>query len=249
MGLIKYSGLLTGIWGKLNGSVFTRNKSGDIIKNKTTPRNPQSSDQCDNRSSLSYLSRKWRLLDEDQRRDWNALALTITNYNYFGDAYNPSGFNLFCRLNQNLFLIGQPYIYDCPSTPAITPLHDVGGRDYILPLTVLKIYFPLQTTEAGVTHLIYASAAESQGIYYSKHKYKVIGLISGGTVNEYDCLSDYLSKYSSPTVNTKIFFKLRAIDNATGFDIEDGSWSDRFLTTLVLLGIGFASIGITLQIG
>jgi hypothetical protein len=249
MGLIKFSGLVTGVWGKLNGSVFTRNKSGAIIKNKTTPRNPQTAGQTDNRSSMSYLSRKWRLLDEDQRRDWNALALTITNYNYFGDSYSPSGFNIFCRLNQNLFLIGQPYIYDCPAEPALTPLHDVGGRDYILPLTELMIYFPLQTTEAGVTHLIYATPAESQGIYYSKHKYKLIGVIPENTVNEYDSLTDYLSQFPTPPANTKVFFKLRAVDNATGFDVWDGTWSDRFLTILVLLGIGLAQIGITNQIG
>ena len=116
MGLIQYSGLLNGIHGKINGSVFCRNRTGSIIKTKATPINQKSQSQTANRASLLFLSKYWALLTEQQRTDWNVFALTVTNTNYFGQTYNPSGFNTFCRLNQNLYIIGGKTIYSAPLT-------------------------------------------------------------------------------------------------------------------------------------
>ena len=243
MGLIKFSGLVTGIIGKLNGSVFTKNKAGAIIKNKQTPINQQSGLQQNNRSSINFLSKKWRELSDSQRIEWNALARRIILNNYWGDSYNPSGFNVFCRLNQNLFLIDKPYIFDAPEQVTVPVLQNVTCNPIIQGIASMILTFNEQQSDLNVIHLIYASPGISQGIYYNKVNYKIIGFIPVLQNNYYEAYADYISKYPAPKAGRKIFFKLRGIDINTGFDAI-GSHFNRIVTK-IWTGIGFYSIGHT----
>jgi len=246
MGLIKYSGLLTGIWGKLNGSVFTRNRSGSIIKNKSTPHNPQSGGQTRNRASMTFLSRKWRELTFTQRNNWNDLSELIVLHNYWGDSYSPSGFNLFCRLNQNLFLISEPYIWDAPLQVDVPVLSDVFCNPVQVGVANMMFRFQDQVTDSDIIHIIYASPGISAGKYYNKSNFKIIGSIPAGTANQFQAYSLFTNAYSIPRLNQKIFFKLRAISKTTGFDSISSHFNN--LCQSPSIGIGYDTIGSTLKV-
>jgi len=246
MALIKCSALLTGLWGKLNGSVFTRNRSGAIIKNKTTPHNPQSPRQSQNRASVSFLSRKWRLLTFSQRNEWNELSELIVLHNYWGDSYSPSGFNLFCRLNQNLFLISEPYIWDAPLQVDVPVLHDVFCNPIQVGVRNMMLRFQDQTTDSDIIHIIYASPGISAGKYYNKSNFKIIGIIDSGVSNQFQAYSLFTDAYSTPKLNQKIFFKLRGISKTTGFDSISSHFNN--LVQPLSIGIGYDTIGSSLKV-
>jgi len=241
MGLIKYSGLLTGIWGKLNGSVFTKNRAGAIIKNKQTPINQQSGSQSHHRASISFLSRKWKMLSEAERKSWNDLAATITLHNYWGDSYKASGFNLFCRLNQNLHLINEDYIFTAPQPVDVPTLQNVISGDLIEHEPFMYMSFIGQTSAANVIHIVYASPGISQGKYYNKMNFKIIGLIPNSTINSYNVYNGFLALFSAPRAGQKIFFKLRAIELNTGLDALGSVFSK--IVIPFGSGIGYWQIG------
>jgi len=218
MGLIQYSGLLNGIHGKINGSVFCRNRTGNIIKTKATPINQKSQSQTANRASLLFLSKYWALLTEQQRTDWNVFALTVTNTNYFGQTYNPSGFNTFCRLNQNLYIIGGKTIYSNPLTKNVIALVDPVVSDIAVDNGTYIINFPLQSTSDDTTHAIYASPDVSAGVSYNKKNFKIIGYIPANTANSFNVYAAYVAVFGQPLAGRKIFTKIRAVSKINGFD-------------------------------
>jgi len=248
MGSIKFSGLVTGIWGKLNGSVFVRNRSCAVIKNKQTPHNPQRLYQGFNRSNFNYLSRHWKDLTQAQRDDWNSLSLTVSIYNHWGDKYNPSGFNLFCRLNHNLFLCNRPLIDDAPVSSSVVPLSSFSVAEIIEGWENMFIQFAGQTTDPDTIHIVYASPCVSQGISYNKANFKVVSLIPAGTDSAYDVWDGYINIFPIPRATRKIFFKLRAINKNTGFDSIIGIASTIVVASAEHPGIGDMSIGFDFEI-
>jgi len=243
MGLIKYSGLVTGIWGKVNGSVFTKNRTGTIIKNKQTPINQRSTLQTPNRNTINQISKRWAILTDGQRIEWNSLALTITLKNYWGDSYHPSGFNTFCRLNQNLFLCECPQIDDAPLSKdviALSPV-DVGIIEESFP--TINFNFSHRISNINTIHLIYSSAGNSQGIFYNKKNMKIIAMIPPLTDSTFNAYSGFILKYPIFKTGQKIFFKLRAVNKLTGFDSLVGTWSRIVGAVIPLSGIGYWTIG------
>ena len=60
MAKIKLSAIVSEMRGKLNGSVFSKNRGGAYIRTKVTPVNPQSLAQGLVRATLTNLSQAWR---------------------------------------------------------------------------------------------------------------------------------------------------------------------------------------------
>jgi hypothetical protein len=119
MAQIKWSALVASASGKLNGSVFSRNRAGQYIRTKVTPSNPQTPAQQFARANLTAATTAWRSLTQDQRDVWNAYAEQVTAKNIFGDSVILTGAQLFVRINANLLYIGQPIVPDVPDkTPA-----------------------------------------------------------------------------------------------------------------------------------
>ena len=221
MASIKYSGLLDGIWGKLNGSVFSGNRSGAVIKNKTTPTNPATGLQVQRRSNFAANACLWRTLTDGQRTDWNNLALTVWFVNHWGTSYNPSGYNLFMLCNANLLLIGRAMMRDAAINKVVTPLTGVT----VLPISTqagnIIISFTGQSTAFNHIHVISASQPLSQGVSYNKARFKVIALIPENIPNDFDCWINYVAMYGAPKAGTKIFLKMKVVNWLNGFANDD----------------------------
>lgn len=92
--------------GKLNGTVFSRNRGGAYARVKVTPNNPQTPAQLLRRSNLAFLSQEWNQLTEEQRLEWIGQTENYQKTDIFGDLRTPSGKNLFVRLNLTLLNAG-----------------------------------------------------------------------------------------------------------------------------------------------
>lgn len=71
MALIKLSGLIGDIQGKVGGSVFQKGQSGHILKNSPRPINRNSELQNKIRTITYNLQNRWRNLTEAQRTEWS----------------------------------------------------------------------------------------------------------------------------------------------------------------------------------
>lgn len=122
MAKIKYSALVSEMSGKLNGSVMAKNRSGNYVRTKITPVNPQTVFQTAVRNRLAGNSALWRGLTEDQRLAWNGAVNDWTSTNIFGDTVKPSGQNLYIKVNNNLLNVGSPRVSLPPNKVGATPV-------------------------------------------------------------------------------------------------------------------------------
>ena len=116
---VKFSALVSEMRGKLNGSVASKNRSCSYFRNKVTPVNPNTARQLAQRSILTTQAQAWRGLTDAQRTSWNSSVATFAKTNIFGDLRNPSGFNLFCRLNANLATVSASTISTPPTSASV----------------------------------------------------------------------------------------------------------------------------------
>lgn len=129
MATLKLSALLTGLAGKIGGTVFQRSKVGFVAKN--TPAHTL----IDSASAVgklklvmggkgqvifSLIATLWRALTQGQRATWIAGAVNFPAKNKFGDVYTPSGFQCFMNLNGNLAQNGLATLTNCPVPEAVT---------------------------------------------------------------------------------------------------------------------------------
>lgn len=125
MALIKLTAIVDNISGKLNGTVFSKNKGGHYMRSKSKPANPKTSFQNAVRARFGAIAMLWGSLTQAQRNAWNAMASEFPYTNRLGDTKTLSGFALHQKLNTNLAIIGQSFVSNPPepiSPPAIVSL-------------------------------------------------------------------------------------------------------------------------------
>src|SRR5690606_4703877 len=110
----KFGALVVAGSGQINGFVASRNRAGAYFRTKVTPVNPQTASQNAVRQRLTGNAQAWRGLSEAQRASWNAAVSGFARTDIFGDLKNPSGFNLFVRINNNLEAAGQSPLTAAP---------------------------------------------------------------------------------------------------------------------------------------
>jgi len=123
MATLKFSALMTGIAGKIGGTVFQRSKVGYVAKNTPAHTLLDSASAAGKLKVVfggkgqvifALIASLWRTLTQPQRATWQAGAVNFPAKNKFGDVYTPSGFQCFMNLNGNLAQNGLPTLTNCP---------------------------------------------------------------------------------------------------------------------------------------
>jgi hypothetical protein len=206
MAKVKFGMFMTDARGKVGGQVFSKNRSGAIVRTKVTPTNAQSVRQSFIRNLLSSISQKWSTLTKTARASFNEAVEDYARTDVFGDIRNPTGKNLFTRLNLNLANSNQPQIILAPSKVEVPILNAtavelaVGAMDVIGAQNV-----------SGGTVVISATAPQTQGTNFYKGKFRQIGLTSGVLFGAYDPYNDYVAKFGVPAVTANIGFEFKII--------------------------------------
>lgn len=100
MASIKLGGLIIEIRGSIAGNTFARNRSGNYVRAKTTPINPNTARQQGVRGAMAFLTARWSTdLTALQRTAWNLYGASVTMLNRLGENINLSGFNHYLRSN------------------------------------------------------------------------------------------------------------------------------------------------------
>ena len=212
MAKIKFGAMMVDASGKLGGQVFAKNRGGAYIRTKTTPLNPQTSAQTAVRGVFASISSAWSGLTDDERNSFNNLVSNYARTDVFGDLRNPSGKQLYQRLNNNLAISGQPLLAVC-GLPSEVPFADVSAVDIDVAAETAIARQNGDTTGSKV--VVWATPSLSSGTNFVKNKLRQLVVVNGSNAGNIDFWNAYTAKYGNPQVGANIFVGIRVI-NANG---------------------------------
>jgi hypothetical protein len=214
MAKVKFSALVSEMRNKLNGSVFSKNRAGNYLRNKVTPVNPQTSFQTAVRSRFGTLSAGFRDLTASQVAAWNSASANFPVIDIFGDTKFLSGIQLYVRLNSNLEQAGQVSIAN-PPAPALAPTPGLVSVESDVSDGTITATFTEATVVAGQTLMIWATPPVSNGKSYVKNLFRSLGTFTI-TTNEADITAAYVARFGTLAVGQKTFYRAVYINNTSG---------------------------------
>jgi len=211
----KFGSIVVDGRGKLGGHVYSKNRSGAYVRTKVTPVNPQTTSQLGARSRFTALSQGWRGLTQTVRDAWNSAVSDFQTTDIFGDLKNPTGFNLYQRLNNNLVNVGESIL-------AIPPLPSAVQAVVLSAITVdaaggtsTAIFAP--AIDANTKIKVFATAPQSAGKSFVKSEYRQIDVLDNGDTSPADMLPAYIAKFGTGFVpGQKVFVKFIPVNINTG---------------------------------
>jgi hypothetical protein len=210
MAKIKFGMMMTDASGKLGGQVFSKNRGGSYVRTKGIPTNPQNVAQMYIRGIFASLSSQWSALTEAQRTSFNNFVTDYGKTDVFGDVRNPSGKNLFQRLNQNLSLTAQTLVTTCVA-PSEVPFANISNAVIEIGNATAEINTTGNTT--GSKFLVFATPSLTQGTTFIKNKLRSIGYFDGGNGSVIDVQTAYVAKFGNPSVSANIYFGVKVINS------------------------------------
>jgi hypothetical protein len=198
--------------GKINGWVASRNRGGAYFRTKVTPLNPSTSAQQNARGILGSLSTQWSQLTEEQRLSFNNAVASFATTDIFGDIRNPSGINLFVKLNTNLINTSQAQITSAPAkeefvfSPIASVVLDVSSQSSVITLG--------NVDNDGNKVLVFATPTLSNGTTFVKNRLRLVGtVIVASTTIDFE--AGYQDKYGAFALGANIVAGFRIV-SATG---------------------------------
>lgn len=216
MGKIKYSALVQEMRNKLNGSVASKNRYGNYFRNKTTPVNPQSSFQQNQRARLSSVSQAWGGLTDAQRQSFATLAQNHPFRDIFGDTMTYDGKAMFSKVNLNLLTAGQAMILSALPFVEVPFVAVDSVASTVATGTVISL--SVQTAPVGFTVIVEATPPLPATINFVKNRYRSLGAQTVVT-GDIDLQSDYATRFGAPTsadVGKRIHVRVFLVSNTTG---------------------------------
>lgn len=205
---LKFGAIIVDGSGKIGGHVVSKNRGGKYLRTKVTPTNPSTVAQQNARALLSSLSTAWADLTEAQRLSFNNAVANFSTTDIFGDIKNPSGFNLYVKLNANLSIVGLPAISTAPEKGEI-PYSQIVSVEGSIVGNSLEVTFAGAEFD-GTEMFISATPSLSQGKTNVNSEFRGLGhsIVAGGTVGFYDL---YIAKFGVPIVGGNISVKLEPV--------------------------------------
>lgn len=211
----KFGAIVVDGRGKIGGHVASKNRAGAYFRTKVTPVNPQSSAQLNARNRFTNFSQGWSGLTDEQRAAWNAAVVHFARTDIFGDLKNPTGFNLYQRLNNNLAVIEEAPLTAPPLPVAVQPVVATDLTAVASPASLSLGFDPAITTDSKVK--VFATAPQTPGRSYVKSAYRLIGVLGSNDTSPKNITAMYTSKFGTlGEAGQKIFVKIEVVAQATG---------------------------------
>jgi len=215
MARVLFSGIAgVDLRGKLNGSVFSKNKGGAYVRTKVTPVNPQTTSQQNARNRLGTQSQAWRGLTEVQRQSWIDAAPNFPYNDIYGNSKQLSGFQLYVKLNTNLALIGEAAITTAPAPVAIPALAltsvtaDDSANTVIIAGTT--------PVPADFAMVVMATPNVSPGKTFVKNLFRFTSAEPAAATSPFDVSAEWTALFGDPVVGEKVFVKCFYVSTLTG---------------------------------
>ena len=211
----KFGAIIVDGRGKIGGHVASKNRAGSYLRTKVTPTNPNTAAQISVRGLFTSFSQGWRGLTQAQRDAWNAAVTDYSRTDIFGDIRNPSGHNLYQRLNNVLATVGVAAM-DTPPLPSAVSSVIIGTVTATVGSASLSIAFA-PTVPADTAVIVYATAPMSAGKSFVKSEYRITHVLDAAATSPDNALADYVAKFGSlGSIGQKICFQYVPVNKVTG---------------------------------
>lgn len=215
MATISFGGGVSEIRGSVNGTTFSRNANGAIMRNRTTPINGRTAKQVAVRGALASIASGWRSLTDVQRQSWIDGAPNYPYTNRLGQPSQYTGQQLYMKLNQSLAQIGAGPLVTCPLP--------VGLDNSTLTTVVFDDTPAFEFTWAGSLGAtnslqVFCSGPVSTGVMrINSTSLKLVGTYDAAdAATGVDITSDYVALFGNPTAGTKVFVRIEIVSGITG---------------------------------
>lgn len=215
MAKIKFGAIVTDMRGKVGSQVFSKNKSGAYVRSQKVNVVSSTADQVTVRNRLVSFSQGWRSLNQSDRDAWNNAVDSFRHTNVFGNVINPSGFDLYVKLNFNLDQVGIAPL-TLPPLPGL--VQNVSSLAVFSESVSPSIFVAYDNSSLSSDHklILSATACISTGINYVKNRLRVIRVIDLSEVSPLNVSVEYLAKFISITASTRISVSMIGINTVTG---------------------------------
>jgi hypothetical protein len=212
---MKFGAIIVDGRGKIGGHVASKNRAGAYLRTKVTPVNAQSVAQNEIRNRFTSLSQGWRGIAQGQRDAWNAAVADYARTNIFGDLHNPTGFNLFQRLNNNLVTIGEAPVVVPPLPGAVGVVTAVSVAIAAGAGTMSLVMGGAVPANTNVK--VWATPPVSAGKSFVKSIYRLILVLAPLAATPVNLKAAYEAKFGTVGLaGQKVFIKLTAVNSTTG---------------------------------
>lgn len=109
MALVKFGALLTDARGKIAGSVLSRNATGNVIRNKSLPRQFATNDQNSHKQLFAQIANDFKNLSLADKQGWIFATQYCQFFNKLGAQIPASPFWLFSQTMYNQYLKNGSY--------------------------------------------------------------------------------------------------------------------------------------------
>lgn len=218
MALIKLTAIVDNISGKLNGTVFAKNKGGHYMRSKSMPSNPKTSFQTAVRARFGAIAQLWGALTQAQRNAWNAMASEFPYQNRLGDSKILSGFALHQKLNTNLAVIGKNAISNPPEPISPNGIIRIEGTAGAAESTiVLTGEFASSVLAVPATAVIMTTPPLREGVSNFDTQLREIGTASEAELKSgFNVGSMYEARFGKMLVGQKIGVSVHTIADGSG---------------------------------
>jgi hypothetical protein len=212
---VKLGILASDIRGKQGGSVWSKNRAGNYLRQKVTPVNPRTLAQTAARNRFAQYSSGWRLLTTAQQTAWNAAVSSYQRSNIFGDLHSLTGLQLYQRINQNLLASGGTPITSPAANKGVSVV-TAGVLTYTSGTPALSLAYSANVP--ALTRVkVYATAPLSAGINFVKSQFRLISTLAPATASPANLLAAYTAKFGAVgAIGTKIFVRIVFVDQTSG---------------------------------
>lgn len=200
--------------GKVGGHVASRNKAGAYLRTKVTPVNPQTTAQTEARNRLSSFAQAWRGLTEAQRQSWNAAVKDFARTNVFGELKNPSGFNLYQRLNNNLQIVHGSPLTEAPQLQSVQGMLTLSGVADASASTFAVNY--TDATGLDTALKIFATPPVSAGKSFVKNEFRLVTTEEADGVTTTAIGPEYEARFGNLVADQVIFIQIVPVNKITG---------------------------------
>lgn len=209
--------IVSEVRGKIAATVFSKNKSGAVLRNRVTPINRKSPGQTEQRQTLAALSASWRGLTQAERDSWDSAAPNFPQSDNLGQTIFLTGAQLYSRCNANLILSGNAQITVAPAPTSFDVLYftsvTVTADDGVVSLAFAP------TVPAGMEMVVRATPPISAGkSFVPDSSFRFLKSIAAAQTSPQVLTTEYGDVFGSLTNATgqKIFIELFFIEAATG---------------------------------